>query len=131
VAEYLRMHIIDEGVSIHGICFDRWRIEHLQASAKRMGLTAWKWLPVGQGFRDMSVRVEEFETALLQKRVLHGGAPTLNWGAASAIAEMDAAANRKLAKGKSPGKIDVLVASLMAAYPYLSTNEEFDLTAFA
>ena len=44
----------------------------------------------------------------------HGGNPILTMCAANAVIERDAAGNRKLAKHKSTGRIDGMVALAMA-----------------
>ena len=46
----------------------------------------------------------------------HGGHPLLTMAAASAIAVMDPAGNRKLDKQKGTLRIDPLVAAVMAAF---------------
>ena len=67
---------------------------------------------------------------MLKNKIRHGGHPLLNLGAAHAVVVRDPAGNRKIAKDKSTQRIDVLVASLMAAHPLLAqTTAEFDIGA--
>jgi phage terminase large subunit-like protein len=115
---YLRDWLHEKGVALTSVQYDRWRIDVLKAAAERTGFAQdAEFQEVGQSFRDMSPRLETFETLLLQKRIHHGGHPLLNLGAASAVVEMDRAGGRTLAKNKSTQRIDVLVASVMAAHP--------------
>jgi phage terminase large subunit-like protein len=111
--------------------FDRWRIDVLKAAAERTHFAelVGSWQEVGQGFKDMSPRVEAFESALLSGKVRHGGHPLLTMGAANAIAVTDPAGGRKLDKAKSTQRIDPLVAAIMAAFPALpegNTTPEVD-----
>ena len=68
----------------------------------------------GQGFRDMAPAVDTLERLVAEGRLRHGGNPILTMCAANAVIERDAAGNRKLAKHKSTGRIDGLVALAMA-----------------
>ena len=131
VATYLRQELQDKGITIHSIEFDRWRITEFKASCGRVGFADWaQWHEVGQGFKDQSVRIDCFETGLLQKKLRHGSHPCLNLGASSAISVSDAAGNRKLDKSKTSNKIDALVAAVMAVYPLLSqTTPPIDVAA--
>ena len=110
-----------EGMLISSVQFDRWRIDVMKAAALRTGfsLLVASWQEVGQGFRDMSPRLEAFESALLGGRLRHGNHPLLKMGAANAIAVRDPAGARKLDKSKSTQRIDPLVAALMACFPAL------------
>lgn len=95
------------------IVFDRWRIDVLKAELSRLG----RELPMvefGQGFKDMTPALESFETELMNARLRHGGHPVMNWCALNAIAVKDPAGNRKLDKSKSTGRIDGIVALVMA-----------------
>jgi phage terminase large subunit-like protein len=58
----------------------------------------------------------------------HGGHPVLRWNISNAIIERDAAANRKLNKAKSFGRIDAAQAAVMAvAALKLQTEAVLDL----
>lgn len=52
---------------------------------------------------------------LLGGKLRHGNHPVLSMCAANAVVQMDAAGNKKLAKDKSNGRIDGMVALAMAA----------------
>jgi phage terminase large subunit-like protein len=69
---------------------------------------------MGQGFQSMSPALRDLESALLNKRIAHGGHPVLTMCAANATVQADPAGNRKLSKIKSRGRIDGMVALAMA-----------------
>jgi phage terminase large subunit-like protein len=122
------------GMNIASAEFDRWRMDVLKAAAERTRLARMiaTWKPVGQGFRDISPRLEAFEAALMGGRLRHGGHPLLTMGAANAIAVKDPAGSRKLDKAKSTQRIDPLVAAIMAAFPALpegQLTQEVDVLA--
>jgi phage terminase large subunit-like protein len=125
VAEFLAENT--QGMNIVGIHFDRWRMEQFKRSADEAGFpesTDAQWLPVGQGFRDMSPRIEYFETLLLNNMVAHGENPVLTYAASNAIIVSDPAMNRKLDKSKSSARIDPMVAAVMSAYGFAENLEE-------
>jgi phage terminase large subunit-like protein len=108
-----RMCVLCDDYDVAAIAFDRWRIDVIQAELKRVG----RELPMvefGQGFREISPACEALETELLNKRLRHGDNPLLNWCSHNAIAVRDPAGNRKLDKSKSTGRIDGMIALLMA-----------------
>lgn len=99
--------------AVDEIAYDRWRIDVLKKEIGRAGAE----LPLvefGQGFKDMAPAVDAFEALLLNKRIRHGDNPVLNSCVANAISVRDPAGNRKLDKSKATGRIDGLVAALMA-----------------
>lgn len=98
---------------LQGLAYDRWRIEDLKRELNAIGVT----LPLqefGQGFRDMAPAIDTLERLVAEGRLRHGGNPIMTMCAANAVIERDAAGNRKLAKHKSTGRIDGMVALAMA-----------------
>lgn len=125
VAEYLKKAL--EGMQIDVVAFDRWRINDFKQACERANFLQAKdisWQPCGQGFRDMTLRVEEFEKLLLGSALLHGGHPLLNLGAAHCVVATDPANNKKPVKNLSSQRIDPLVAMLMSVYARLYPNPE-------
>lgn len=105
------------------IGFDRWRIEDLRKLAEDEGVE----LPLrehGQGFRDMGPAVDEYERLLVSGELKHDGNPIATWCAASAVVDSDPAGNRKPTKSRSTGRIDVIVAAVMAAGVAKSERED-------
>jgi phage terminase large subunit-like protein len=63
----------------------------------------------------MGPAVTALEDALLEGKIRHGMHPVLTWNAASAELVQDPAGNRKIIKGRNPGKrVDGIVAMAMA-----------------
>ena len=108
---------------IQAVGFDRWRIEDFKALAADYQIELPNLVPFGQGYKDMSPALEAFETALLNGQVVHPGNPVFTWCAANAVAVQDDAENRKLSKEKATGRIDLMVAAVMAVGS-ASGNEE-------
>lgn len=98
---------------VQRIAYDRWRIEDLKRELDRMGADT-PLEPFGQGFRDMAPALDKMERVVVEAQLRHGGNPILTFCASNAVVEMDPAGNRKLAKNKSSGRIDGMVALAMA-----------------
>ena len=56
----------------------------------------------------------QFEALALNGRLRHGNHPVLSWCASNAIVTKDAAGNRKLDRSRATGRIDGLVAAVLA-----------------
>lgn len=104
---------ITEGMNIGRIGFDRYRFKTLEAQMQKLGITL-PFEPFGQGHVSMAPAMDTTEIAFLNGQVLHGGHPVLTMCAANAVVEKNAAGDRKLNKAKSTGRIDGMVALVMA-----------------
>lgn len=104
---------IAERYDLQDVAYDRWRIEDFKALLDREGITL-PLSPFGQGFKDMAPAVDEFERLLLDGRLKHSGNPVMTWCAANAVVMSDPAGNRKVAKEKATGRVDGIVAAIMA-----------------
>ena len=115
-----RLHVVKRLAEIavwfdlQGVAYDRWRIEDLKTMADDAGIPLPPMLPFGQGYKDMSPAIEAFERALLNREVVHPGHQVFTWCAANAVTTGDAAGNRKLDKEKATGRIDLIIAAVMA-----------------
>lgn len=69
---------------------------------------------MGQGFLSMATPMKEFERRLLGRKIHHGGNPVLRWMAGNVAVKQDPAGNLKPDKANSQGKIDGIVALVMA-----------------
>ena len=98
---------------LEALAFDRWRIEDLRRALRAIGAEL-PLVPHGQGYKDMAPAVDTLERLVAERLLRHGGHPVLRSCAANAVIERDAAGNRKLAKHRSAGRIDGLVAATMA-----------------
>lgn len=114
---------------VRAVAFDRWRMDVLEKELKNQGAEMKRapegpLVPHGQGYRDMSPAIDVFEAALLDGLILHGDNPVLKWCAANAVATMDPAGNRKVDKSKAKGRIDGIVALVMAFGATVSKVDE-------
>jgi phage terminase large subunit-like protein len=108
-------------LSIKKIAFDRWGFKHLKPWLLKAGFTEDQvegddavFVEFGQGFASMSPALRDLEGEILNGRIAHGGHPVLTMCAGNAVVATDPSGNRKLAKDKSSGRIDGLVALAMA-----------------
>lgn len=98
---------------VQRIAYDRWRIADLKRELDRIGADT-PLEPFGQGFKDMAPALDKMERCVAESLLRHAGNPILTYCASNAVVEMDPAGNRKLAKNKSSGRIDGMVALAMA-----------------
>lgn len=105
-------------LDIRKIAFDRWGFRHLKPWLLEAGFTEDQveahFEEFGQGYQSMSPALRELEGEILNGRLAHGDHPVLTMCAANAVVQADPAGNRKLAKDKSSGRIDGMVALAMA-----------------
>lgn len=67
-----------------------------------------------QGFISMNEPSKEFERLVISKQIRHGDSPVMKWMISNVALSRDAADNIKPDKSKSTGRIDGVVASVMA-----------------
>lgn len=110
-----------QGNDVRKIAFDRWNWRHLKPWLLKAGFTEDQlegdgaiFEQMGQGFQSMSPALRDLESALLNRRIAHGGHVVLESCARNATVQADPAGNRKLSKIKSHGRIDGMVALAMA-----------------
>lgn len=118
--EYVAQHLrgVCDRYTVRKIAFDRWGMRHLRPWLERAGFSPDEidatFVEFGQGFQSMTPALRELEGEILNGRLAHGGHPVLTMCAANAVVQTDPAGNRKLAKDKSSGRIDGMVALAMA-----------------
>lgn len=131
VAEYL-CGLFDD-LDIRKVAFDRWGMRHLKPWLTKAGLgeaELERFIDFGQGFASMSPALRTTEEMLLSEKVRHGAHPVLTMCAANAVVKPDPSGNRKLAKDKSRGRIDGMVALAMAlSVAADAENVVFDMSA--
>lgn len=116
---------------VQSIGYDRFRIEDLIQLASAEGIVL-PLKPFGQGWRDMAPAVDEFERLLKAGLLKHDGNPVMSWNAASVVLDTDPAGNRKPTKARSTGRIDGIVAAVMAAGRSVKPQDEGNVrVAFA
>lgn len=109
-----RIMQITQGYNLSSICYDRWRIEDLKQVAADEAIALPNMIPFGQGYKDMAPALDLFEEKLINNGIMHDGNPVMTWCAANAVIESDASENRKVAKDKAKGRVDGVVAAIMA-----------------
>lgn len=95
------------------LAYDRWGIERVRQLMVQEGIEV-ELYPFGQGYKDMGPAVNEFERLLVSGTLKHNGNPVLRWNAANAELRTDPTGARKPAKDKAIGRIDGIVAAVMA-----------------
>jgi len=95
------------------IGYDRHRFKTLEVQMQKVGVEL-PFEPFGQGFLSMAPAMDLAEIDFLNGNVRHGANPVLTMCAANAVVRKDPAGNRKLDKSKSTGRIDGMVALVMA-----------------
>lgn len=111
-------------VDMQSIAYDRWRIEDLKMLIDQEGISLPPLVPFGQGYKDMAPAVDEFERLLINGELKHNGNPVMTWCAANAVLSSDPAGNRKVAKDKATGRVDGVVAGVMAVGVSRETGDE-------
>lgn len=134
-----RLQTICDFFQVDKIAFDRWRIEDMRQLMSEYDITLPELVEFGQGFKDMGPAVDEFERRLLGmieqqpeeevgaaeffddalpaeavESLRHDGNPVMTWCAGSAVIVSDPANNRKADKAKATGRIDGIIAAIMA-----------------
>lgn len=112
-AVVIRLAEICAMFDVQQVRYDRWRIDELKLLMGEEGVEL-PMEPHGQGFKDMAPAVDEFERMLIGGELEHPGNPVLTWNAANVVLATDPAGNRKPVKDKATGRIDGIVAALMA-----------------
>lgn len=117
---YIARYLVDifDKKRIRKIAFDRWNMRHLRPWLIEAGMSEAfineRFVDFGQGYVSMSPALRTLETKLLNQDLRHEMHPVLTMCAANAVVKMDEAANRKLDKKRSRGRIDGMVALAMA-----------------
>lgn len=110
-----------EHMDVRKIAFDRWNFRHLRPWLLKAGFREDQvegdkaiFEEFGQGFVSMSPALRTLEADLLEGRIVHGNHPVLTMCAANAVVTTNPAGDRKLDKAKTKGRIDGMIALLMA-----------------
>jgi phage terminase large subunit-like protein len=118
--EYVATHLrgIFDRYDIRKLAFDAWNMKHLIPWLNEAGFSEQeikeKFVEFGQGAKSMSPALRELEQIILDEGLCHGDNPVLSMCAACSVVEGKDAANRRLSKNKSSGRIDGMVALAMA-----------------
>lgn len=117
----IRCAEITSSYDLQALAYDRWRIKDFKQVCDDEGISL-PFVDFGQGYKSMAPAVDEFERMLVGGTLRHNGNPIMTWCAANAVIETDPAGNRKITKEKATGRVDGIVAAVMAAG--ISMNKE-------
>lgn len=106
-----RLNELAEMYQIGEVAYDPWNATQLSIQLQEDGLTM---VEMRQGFASLSAPSKELVRLVLARQLAHGGNPVLRWMADNAAARQDPAGNVKPDKARSSGRIDGIVASVMA-----------------
>jgi phage terminase large subunit-like protein len=131
IAGYLRDKVFSQ-FNIERIAYDPYNWTFFKAALLRAGITEQfideRFVAFRQGFLSMNEPIRALEAMLLEKKIAHGNHPVLSMCALQAIVLHDGTGNRKLDKDGYLGKIDGLVAAVMAiGIMPLPTSRDFDV----
>lgn len=109
VEEKLRQ-LCDE-YDVREIAFDPYLAHQMMGSLGEDGLPV---VAMRQGSLTMGPAIRDLETAIVGRRLHHGGHPILRWNFSNVVVETDKAGLKAFSKGKAREKIDGAVACAMA-----------------
>ena len=96
--------------NIQEISFDRWGSNMLVERLEEMGLTV---VPMGQGFQSMSAPTKQLFEELMKENILYDN-PIFRHQCSNVNIDIDPAGNQKITKKRAKGKVDAVVATVMA-----------------
>ena len=110
---YIRQRIneLAERYDVREVAYDPWNATQLSVELVGDGIPM---VEMRQGFASLSGPSKELLRLVLSQGVAHGGNAVLRWMADNVSARQDPAGNVKPDKAKSTGRIDGIVASVMA-----------------
>jgi phage terminase large subunit-like protein len=111
--ETIRARILEYAAEfdIAEIGFDDWNMGYLGPKLMADGVNL---RPIRQTFKALSGATKHLERLVLKKAIRHGGQPVLRWCIANTVVMKDGPENVKPSKDKSPERIDLTVALVMA-----------------
>jgi len=107
--------------NIQEIAYDPWNATEIVNNLTDDGF---KMIPMRQGFQTMSPPTKEFERRILAGKILHNNNPVLRWMVDNTQAIFDSNKNIRLDKSKSTGRIDGVIASIMALDRIVRTKSQ-------
>jgi phage terminase large subunit-like protein len=116
VAHRLKQLIDD--YAIKKIAYDPWGMDKLKTELSRAGFPTsvieQTFVQFGQGYQSMSPAIRNLEGLILGDKLRHGMNPVMNWCVSNAAVITDPAGNKKFDKRRARGRIDGLIALVMA-----------------
>lgn len=96
--------------NIREIAYDRWGSNMLVERLVESGLTI---VPMGQGFKDMTAPTRRLYEELMKENILYDN-PIFRHQCSNVNIDTDPAGNQKITKKRAKGKVDAVVATVMA-----------------
>lgn len=96
---------------IKEIAFDPWGLTMPAQALSKAGFKIWRFR---QGEKTVSPAIKDFEAAVYGGRLKHYGNPILSWAMGNVLMTKTRTGNYTPDKAKSTGKIDPVIASVMA-----------------
>lgn len=111
--DMVEQHIRDmaDMFRVEEIAFDKWRAQDMMAHLEGDGLPVAEF---PQTVATFARPVLDFETAMFERRLVHGGNPLLRWAVSNVVMYRDSSDNRKPVKKQSTDRIDPAVAAIIA-----------------
>jgi phage terminase large subunit-like protein len=113
LAVALRLAEIASLYDLQALGYDEWRFADLLKILEDEGIVL-PLKPMRQGFKTMGPCVDALESAVVDRKILHGHHPTLTMCIANAVVDTDPTGSRKLSKKRSRSRIDGAVCLAMA-----------------
>ena len=105
------LRILGEAFHIQEIGFDPWNASQIGVELEQDGF---QLVEMRQGYRTLSEPSKSFEALILGRQLRHGGNPIMRWMVSNVTARIDPNGNIAPDKSTAAGKIDGVVASIMA-----------------
>ena len=106
---------------IESIAFDPWGAQQLVNDLVRDGIATVEegtdkpvCVECRQGYQSLSEPTKDLQVSVVKGQLKHGGNPVLRWCASNVVVTTDPTGNIKPDKSKASGKIDGIVALIMA-----------------
>ena len=107
--------------TLRSLAFDRYNSSQLITDLVNDGIVC---APFGQGFVSMSAPTKQFERVILDQSLLHKPDIVLDWMLDNVALAFDPAGNMKVTKQKSGGKVDGIVAAIMALGEFMTFADD-------
>jgi phage terminase large subunit-like protein len=111
--EMIENHIRDlaDRFQVEEVAFDKWHAQDIMKSLEADGLPVAEF---PQNIATFARPVIDFEQAMFERRLVHGGNPMLRWAVGNVVLYTDASGNRRPLKERSIDKIDPAVAAIIS-----------------
>ncbi len=117
--EIIKNDIIEDfgTYNVQFLGYDRWNAYGLLVELLKEGIDPEKTAPYGMGYKSLSYPMSKLEEMIKCGELIHGGDPVLRWMVSNVAVETDGE-NIKPSRKKSTGKIDGVMASIIALGQY-------------